>query len=411
MTQLLEYIKMALKNIAANKGRTILTMLGIVIGISSVILILSIGNGATNMITSTLDDATSGTLTIQLREYEDQYYITADDIEGIRELEGVKAVAALEYWSGKLRTKRGEFDTMILTANEDGMKIQELEFERGSTFTDAKAGQSLCVITENDAMKLFGSTNVVGKEIEASLEYWDIPFNMTICGVAKSEENSAMVEALMTNMPIYMYTHPRTITKAVGYDFKESYTEITVLKEDDTEGKEVVERIINYLEVQHRCKGKDVYANQSFEDFAKTFNNVIKVITIFVAFVASVSLLVGGIGVMNIMLVSVTERTREIGIRKALGAKTGSITVQFLAESAFITLLGGLIGILFGIVGAKLIASVIGAMVPEMKFSPMLSVSMVIGTTLFSSGVGILFGVYPARKAAKLSPIEALRHN
>ena len=114
---------------------------------------------------------------------------------------------------------------------------------------------------------------------------------------------------------------------------------------------------------------------------------------------------------MNIMLVSVTERTREIGIRKALGAKTGSITVQFLAESAFITLIGGLIGILFGVLGAWIIAGIIGTIVPNMHFAPALSVSTVLLASAFSSGVGILFGVYPARKAAKLSPIEALRRN
>ena len=142
-----------------------------------------------------------------------------------------------------------------------------------------------------------------------------------------------------------------------------------------------------------------------------TVNQVISLITVFVAFVASVSLLVGGIGVMNIMLVSVTERTREIGIRKALGAKTGSITVQFLAESAFITLIGGLIGILLGVAGAWLIAGIIGMIVPNMHFAPALSFGTVLLASAFSSVVGILFGVYPARKAARLSPIEALRRN
>jgi putative ABC transport system permease protein len=113
---------------------------------------------------------------------------------------------------------------------------------------------------------------------------------------------------------------------------------------------------------------------------------------------------------MNIMLVSVTERTREIGIRKALGAKTGSITIQFLAESAFITLIGGIFGILFGVMGAWMIARMIGMLVPGVSFSPVLSIKTILLASLFSSAVGIFFGIYPARKAAKLSPIEALRH-
>ena len=141
---------------------------------------------------------------------------------------------------------------------------------------------------------------------------------------------------------------------------------------------------------------------QSFEDEMGSIMQVLDLVTYFIVFVAAISLLVGGIGVMNIMLVSVTERTREIGIRKALGARTRSIMMQFLAESAIITLIGGAIGIVLGIGGAELICLVA-------PISPRLSVSTVIIATLFSSGVGIFFGIYPAKKAAKMSPIEALR--
>jgi putative ABC transport system permease protein len=132
-------------------------------------------------------------------------------------------------------------------------------------------------------------------------------------------------------------------------------------------------------------------------------NSVMGYITLFVVFVAAISLLVGGIGVMNIMLVSVTERTREIGIRKALGARTGSILLQFLSESAIITLVGGIIGIIIGDLGAVLVCSLMGSQAE-------LSLTTVLGASLFSSAVGIFFGIYPAKKAAKLSPIEALRH-
>ena len=132
-------------------------------------------------------------------------------------------------------------------------------------------------------------------------------------------------------------------------------------------------------------------------------NDMIDTVSIAIAFIAGISLLVGGIGVMNIMLVSITERTREIGIRKSLGARTGSILLQFLSESAIITLMGGIIGIILGITGAILIGGVIG-------FAARVKVGTVLIASLFSAGVGIFFGIYPARKAAKLSPIEALRH-
>ena len=142
---------------------------------------------------------------------------------------------------------------------------------------------------------------------------------------------------------------------------------------------------------------------QNFNDSMSSITQVLSYITIFVVFVAAISLLVGGIGVMNIMLVSVTERTREIGIRKSLGARTGSIMLQFLSESAIITLLGGMIGIILGVLGANVVCGIMG-------FTASVSPLTVLVTTLFSSGVGLFFGIYPAKKAAKLSPIEALRH-
>ena len=142
----------------------------------------------------------------------------------------------------------------------------------------------------------------------------------------------------------------------------------------------------------------------------KTLNQMLGMVTAFISFVAGISLLVGGIGVMNIMLVSVTERTREIGIRKALGAKTSSIMLQFLAEAAILTVIGGIIGIILGIAGAYGICSVISAGM-GMAISPGITLPVILVATLFSCAVGVFFGIYPARKAAKLSPIEALRRN
>ncbi|MBE5941880.1 MAG: FtsX-like permease family protein [Lachnospiraceae bacterium] len=412
MRQLGEYVKMAMKNIWANKVRTLLTMLGIIIGISSVILIISIGNGATEMISGELGSLGKGQIGFMLLDYQEKYYVTEEDIEYIRALDGVKAVATQTFFEGSTSTRKDDFKVNLVAINADGFNILEYDFAKGRAYTEKEAdtGKAYCVITEDDAMKMYGSTNVVGMEFAITISDWfEIP--VTVIGVAKSEDSSNMVAALTETQSIQVIIPPESLTKTTGMDIQQEITEFYVLKEDDADAKAICDAVIEYLGKAHYCDGDDVYFYQSFDDVMKTVNSVINLITTFVAFVASVSLLVGGIGVMNIMLVSVTERTREIGIRKALGAKTGSITVQFLAESAFITLIGGVIGILLGVGGASVIASVIGMMVPELTFKPALSLGTILLASAFSSAVGLFFGIYPARKAAKLSPIEALRQN
>ena len=411
MGQLGEYVKMALKNIWANKVRTFLTMLGIIIGISSVILIISIGNGATGMISEQLGSIGKGQIAFYITDYQDKYYITEEDMDAIAKMDGIKAVTTQMVLEGTTRTRKDEFSASVIATDASAFTFDESTFVKGAAYTDSEAesGKPVCVISEDDAMKLFGSTNVVGLDLNLTL--WErSEMTVTIVGVTESEDKNA-VTTMYEDPTVRITLPPMAVTAAVGIDISNEISDFYVLKNDDADATAVCKEVIDYLETKHHAKGKEIYNYQSFDDIMATVNQVIQLITVFVAFVASVSLLVGGIGVMNIMLVSVTERTREIGIRKALGAKTGSITVQFLAESAFITLIGGLIGILFGVLGAWIIAGIIGTIVPNMHFAPALSVSTVLLASAFSSGVGILFGVYPARKAAKLSPIEALRRN
>ena len=411
MGQLGEYVKMALKNIWANKVRTFLTMLGIIIGISSVILIISVGNGATGMISEQLGSIGKGQIAFFITDYQEKYYITQEDMDAIEKMDGIKAVATQSVLEGTTRTKKDDFTATIVVADASIFTFNESTFVRGAAYTDSEAedGKPVCVISEDDAMKLFGSTNVVGMDLDLTVAE-NYEMTITIVGVTKSEDSNA-VTALYSDPAVQIILPPMAVTATVGLDMSNEISDFYVLKEDDAEASVVCKEVIDYLETKHHAKGQEIYNYQSFDDIMATVSQVINLITVFVAFVASVSLLVGGIGVMNIMLVSVTERTREIGIRKALGAKTGSITVQFLAESAFITLIGGLIGIALGVLGAWIISGIIGMIVPNMHFAPALSVGTVLLASAFSSGVGILFGVYPARKAAKLSPIEALRRN
>jgi putative ABC transport system permease protein len=169
------------------------------------------------------------------------------------------------------------------------------------------------------------------------------------------------------------------------------YTDLLIVSDGAENASQVAKDVVRLLENRHGVRGQNAILVQNFNDIMSQMDQILSYITIFVVFVAAISLLVGGIGVMNIMLVSVTERTREIGIRKSLGARTGSILLQFLSESAIITLLGGLIGILIGVAGAFGICSLIG-------FTAKVSVGTVLGASMFSSAVGIFFGIYPAKK-------------
>ncbi len=198
---------------------------------------------------------------------------------------------------------------------------------------------------------------------------------------------------------------PYTSNYAFGYILDEFYG-IYVIAENGYSSRAVSNEIVRLLEQRYQVQGEDQFYVEDAESQISMITDVLDMLTAFIALVAAIALLVGGIGVMNIMLVSVTERTREIGIRKALGARTGSIMLQFLSESAIITYIGGIIGIILGVLGARAVCSL-----PMLGFEPRISVATIVLATLFSSCVGIIFGVYPAKKAAKLSPIEALRRN
>ncbi len=280
--------------------------------------------------------------------------------------------------------------------------------KRGTYFTalDVEEGNLVCVLSDSDAKRLFGSDDVVGMDIEVDIG--GLSGSYRIVGVTQQKENTSFVSYTYEGMPVSLEV-PYTSFSNFGWESNSFYS-ITVFSNDQASGDEISRDIIHTLETMHQCAGEEYYQIQSFQDMLSEMNNILAIVTTFISCVAAISLIVGGIGVMNIMLVSVTERTREIGIRKSLGAKTSSILLQFLAEAAILTILGGIIGILLGFVGAvgacKLMTVSMGS-----NIYPGIKVSTILGATLFSCGIGVFFGIYPARKAAKLSPIEALRRN
>lgn len=404
MSQLGEYIKIALMNIRSNKGRSILTMLGIIIGISSVIMMISIGNGVKGQINKELDDMAGGVVYMEVSQKageKDTLYFTEEDFDMIRsKVEHVKGVTPVwNIWGAAVQGRKGNFDATVGAGNEAILYSSNDPIIKGSYFTknDYDAARLVGVLRESGARKLFGSTDVVGMTMDVTL--YNVTREVTIVGIRK--DNASVLSGMMQSDEIEIEMPLSAIGEYGLYigDFESLY----VVAEHGTYSSQVADDTVQLLEAKYGIRGKNLIAVQDFNDTMSSVNSVLNYITLFIAFVAAISLLVGGIGVMNIMLVSVTERTKEIGIRKALGARTSSIMVQFLSESAIITLVGGLLGILLGISGAVGICSLVG-------FPASIEPGVILLATLFSTGVGLFFGIYPAKKAAKLSPIEALRH-
>lgn len=403
MGQLLEYIKMALKNIRSNKGRSFLTMLGIIIGISSVIMIISIGNGVSGSISDQLNSIAGGQVAVYSNSNEeyDAVVFDSEDIRAIEEqIEHVKGATFQDSYYGSALGPKGDFAAYVSAGNEALRYTASEAIIKGSYFTknDVESGAKVCVLRESGAMSMFGTTDVIGKTFEMTVGNNTV--ELRIVGI-RADNASGLLNA-MNYYEQVEFEMPITTFGQAFYDKPEEYSVIYIIGEPKY-SKEIASEAINLMEIRHKVRGQGVILMESFSDQMSSITDVISTITVFIVFVAAISLLVGGIGVMNIMLVSVTERTREIGIRKALGARTRSILAQFLFESAIITLLGGIIGIILGALGAMAVCAAI-----DMQAS--ISVETVIIASLFSSGVGIFFGIYPAKRAAKLSPIEALRH-
>ena len=399
MAQIWEYIKIAFKNITGNKGRSILTMLGIIIGISSVIMVMTVGNGVKKQMGAELDNMGNGLLLIYTEGKEGDIRFTKEDFELIEaKVENVRAVTPSLVSYGFAAGSKGDVEVRAESGNAGYIYSYGDPLVAGRYFTQEECDQAkkLAVISESGAKKLFGTTNVVGLSFELSLN--GISQDITVVGIRQDSASS-----LITGGNSMTVELPYTV---LGNDYQyyiENFNQFYVIADSNAYSSQVAKKAMTLMENKYSVQGEEMIKMQSFVDVSNQINTVMSMVTLFISFVAAISLLVGGIGVMNIMLVSVTERTREIGIRKALGARTGSILLQFLAEAGMITLLGGIIGILFGTLGGILICGIA-------KVTPAISPVTVLGATVFSSGVGIFFGIYPAKKAARLSPIEALRH-
>lgn len=410
-----ESLKIAVKCIKANWMRSVLTMLGIIIGITSVIMIVGAGTGVRDYIIGLIEDMGSNAVLVSVdtTQATDNDYITLDDVDNIKaKVSGVERCSPMlmGFGNATIDATATEATVMMVGVNSDVQFAMTNTCEYGRFFTDEEyaANAPIAVMGLESAKTAFGYEDATGQSITVSSSGKSM--KIKVCGVANID---AMVNSLgggtsigsmfQTNSDkpmIALFMPCTTLTQITGASA--NLSNVFVIAEDGKDYDTVGNATVNYLKAVHGNYSNGMYTAQNMATYIEIVDIIMKVLTIFIAGVGAISLIVGGIGVMNIMLVSVTERTREIGIRKSLGAKTRVITMQFLTESVILCLIGGFIGVVLGIAGAFAACSII-------DITPKISIWLILLALLFSSGVGLFFGIYPAKKAAQLSPIDALR--
>ncbi|WP_255301593.1 ABC transporter permease [Bacillus sp. AFS040349] len=385
---LVESIKMAFKSIKNNKIRALLTMLGIIIGVASVITLVGVGQGSSQSVTEDIGSLGTNLLTLSVNDTT-SVQLEEDQLTQFEELRGISEVAPVV--TGRVSAKNGENSTQvsITGTNSTYLSVRSLTLSQGRFISDMddELRQKVVVLGSDTASTLFPNQNPVGQSIQIEGVSFKVVGVLESVGTSLGMSgDSVIVAPLSTTQRVIKST-------TIGTIYFQSESEDRI-----NNAKFQVQGLMTTL----FPNSSDYYSVSTQEDLMETMSSVSNTMSLMLGGIASISLLVGGIGIMNIMLVSVSERTKEIGIRKAIGANRQSILLQFLIEAVVLSTLGGLIGVVLGLGVSKLM---------ELFTSITISYSMSVTSLafLFSLLIGVVFGVFPANKASKLNPIQALR--
>jgi putative ABC transport system permease protein len=404
---LLNIIRVAFRALQRNKMRAALTMLGIIIGVSAVVAMVSIGQGAQAAVQAQIDSIGTNLLFISAGAQNvsgvrsgtgdtGTNTLTVEDLDAIkREVPSVAMVTPTVNARGQLVAGNLNWNTSIQGVSEQFPEIRKWNVQSGDFFTDAdvRTAAREIVIGQTIADNLFPGTDAIGQ----TLRVQNLPFRVAGVMARKGQDQQGRDQDDIAFTP---YT---TVQKKILGSPRLQIAFVSAVSPDATYTAE--QQITDLLRQRHKLGTNEPndFTVRNMTDIAEAANETNSTMTMLLACIAGVSLLVGGIGIMNIMLVSVTERTREIGIRMAIGARSSAVRSQFLIESVVLSLTGGLFGILLGIAVSLAIPKMLG-------WPTLISMMAIIGSVIFSIAVGIFFGYYPARKAAALDPIEALRY-
>ncbi|MDE6860988.1 MAG: ABC transporter permease [Duncaniella sp.] len=398
-------LKIALKALNNNKLRCFLTMLGIIIGVASVITMLAIGQGSKNSIKAQISEMGSNMIMIHpgnmqrggvRQSSDDMQTLEVADYEALQSLPGIAAISPSVNSGGQLVNGNNNYPSTVYGITPDYLDIRKLKIKTGSMFTDhdIKSATKVCILGKTVVNNLFpNGEDPVGRVIR----FGKIP--MTVIGVLESKGTNSMGQ---DQDDVVLAPYTTVMKRILAIDYIQGIFASAI---DESQTESVIDDITEILRTRHKIKddADDDFEIRSQQELSEMMNSTSDMMTVLLACIAGISLLVGGIGIMNIMYVSVTERTREIGLRMSIGARSIDVLSQFLIEAVIISVTGGIIGIIVGILASWLVNLIANWPIYIQMYSVVLSFAVCTVT-------GVFFGWYPAKKASNLDPIEAIRY-